>query len=474
MIDMDMARRLADAARVEASGLLSATRGKLRRKICLRRGRLLHVASNVVEEQLEALLAKRDVIPAAELPALREEAAAAGCTPGMWLLRQNRVEPQTLYRLACERVRELLFSTLEWPEGEFGFAEGRPNLEGELTVDLPCIPLLYEHALGRPIDAVRARLVPLAARPIRTEHATRLQSLLELDGIAQGVLEACDGFLNNADVVTRVGDARGAASRALYGLRVVGALRTAAKDEVPRGEAVQAVSRQEVLARLIYLDEADHYTILGLNPQAPSDQIRDAYYYLARRYHPDRYRAGELQDLLPRIEMFFTRVTEAYNILFDPEQRRRYDEELVSRGTSKPAEPQQDTAYLARQNFARGKLLVEKKQFHEAARFFENALELDPTKPEYHLELGCLLARNPRRRDDAERLLTEALRRNPALIQAYLALGEIYSKSGRMEQAAAQWEEALRWEPGNAEARERLGRDADGRDRARRKGLFGN
>jgi len=473
MIDVEMARTLADAAGRQRSGLLTATRGRLRRLICLSRGRLVHVASNVIEEQLEALVAKRGFLRADELALLREEATSMDCKPGMLLLRDQKLPAQTLYDLACERVRELLFSTLEWQEGEFRFSAGRPALEGEMTVDLPCLSLLYEHALGRPLDVVRARLVPQDARPIRTDQVGKIQSQLELDGVARGVLEACDGFLSNGDVVARVGDARGAASRALYALRVVGAVRTAAKDEAPRAEVVETVSRQELLARLIYLDETDHYAVLGLNPQSPLDQIREAYYYLARRYHPDRYRVGELQDLLPRIEAFFTRVTEAYNILIDPAQREHYDEELGNRTTAKPAEPQQDTAYLARQNFARGKLLMEKKQYHDAARFFENALELDAAKPEYYLELGRVLARNPRRRDEAERLLVTAVQMNPALVAGYLTLGEIYSKTGRDDRATAQWEEALRWDPTNAEALAYLGRASDGSDRSRRKGLFG-
>jgi tetratricopeptide (TPR) repeat protein len=466
MIDFEIARTLADAARRGSSGLLTARRGKLRRLICLRNGRLVHVASNVLEEQLEALLAKRGLLRAEELADLRKEAASGGAKPGTLLLRGSRIAPKTLYDLAVERTRELLHSTLEWQDGEFAFAAGRPQLEGELTVDLPLLPLLYEHAHGRPLDVVRAHLASSDARSIRTEHAAALQRDLGLEGPTRGLLEMCDGFLGNADVLSRIGDARGAASRALYALHVVGALRFAAKDEVPRGETVEAVTREELLARLVYLDEGDHYAILGLNPQSPPEQVREAYYFLARRYHPDRYRAGELQDLLPQIEAFFTRVTEAYNILADPAQRRQYDEDVSVRSTAKPAEPQQDKAYLARQNYARGKLLVERKQLHEAVRFLENAIELDPLKPEYHLELGRLLARNPRRRDDAERLLVTAVERNPALLEGYRALAELLSRAGRLEEAAQRWEELLRWDPQDADALAALGR-------SRRKGRSG-
>jgi tetratricopeptide (TPR) repeat protein len=239
---------------------------------------------------------------------------------------------------------------------------------------------------------------------------------------------------------------------------------------MPRMEAAESISRQEVLGRLERMDEANHYVVLGLSNKADSDEIREAYYYLARRYHPDRFRTGHLQDLLDRMEVYFTKVTEAYNTLFDPGRREAYDEELLGGSAGKASEPQQDTAYLARQNFARGKLLVEKKQLSDAVKFFENAIELDSSRAVYHLELGKILILNPRRRPEAEQLLKTTIAMNPSLIDSYLALGELYEKSNRTDEAIANYEEALRWEPFNETAQARL---AVLKPSGRRKGFFG-
>ncbi len=62
----------------------------------------------------------------------------------------------------------------------------------------------------------------------------------------------------------------------------------------------------------------DHYAVLGIERNASADEIRSAYRKLARQYHPDVNRAA---DAAAR----FKEVTQAYEILSDPEKRQRYD-----------------------------------------------------------------------------------------------------------------------------------------------------
>lgn len=62
----------------------------------------------------------------------------------------------------------------------------------------------------------------------------------------------------------------------------------------------------------------DYYEILGVPRNADEEDIKRAYRRLARRYHPDVSR-------LPDAEERFKAVTEAYDVLRDPEKRRAYD-----------------------------------------------------------------------------------------------------------------------------------------------------
>jgi hypothetical protein len=71
-------------------------------------------------------------------------------------------------------------------------------------------------------------------------------------------------------------------------------------------------------------DDEDYYDILGVDPDANTDQIKEAYRYKAFILHSDR-----LADLPERIrlkaEEDFKKVNRAYDVLSKPDTRRRYD-----------------------------------------------------------------------------------------------------------------------------------------------------
>ena len=66
-------------------------------------------------------------------------------------------------------------------------------------------------------------------------------------------------------------------------------------------------------------NDGNLYALLGLKRGASDDEIRGAYYRLAKEYHPDGRKAGE------KAAETFRAITRAAAILRDPEMRSLYD-----------------------------------------------------------------------------------------------------------------------------------------------------
>ena len=67
----------------------------------------------------------------------------------------------------------------------------------------------------------------------------------------------------------------------------------------------------------------DLYEVLGISKTADEKTIKKAYRKLAKKYHPDMNPGDKTA------EQKFKEVTDAYNILSDPEKRKLYDLSLI-------------------------------------------------------------------------------------------------------------------------------------------------
>ena len=70
--------------------------------------------------------------------------------------------------------------------------------------------------------------------------------------------------------------------------------------------------------KFIRMFTQDYYQILRISPSASLSEIRKAYRLLALEFHPDKNSSQFASD-------YFVAIREAYAILSDPAQRKKYD-----------------------------------------------------------------------------------------------------------------------------------------------------
>src|SRR5438105_1120744 len=76
----------------------------------------------------------------------------------------------------------------------------------------------------------------------------------------------------------------------------------------------------------------DPYELLGVSADASAEEIHRAYRRLARRYHPDMNAAAGA-------DARFKEVSDAYEVLSDPEQRASYDRSAAAPPVRRPSTP---------------------------------------------------------------------------------------------------------------------------------------
>jgi curved DNA-binding protein CbpA len=316
----------------ESSGLLRISRGKVIKAIFFDKGLPVFAISNLGSDQLEHKLIQNGLATEAQIQQGKQLADKPHRLASV--LVQTRVLSDTAMRkLVREQVMEIILSLFEWLQGEYVFDE-KIRASHEVTLNISVADILLEGARRAAlIEPVAAAIAPTDGVLIRARPSgVRVDSgrLIPLESYVLSRIEA-------ATAVSEVGMLSGIpeveAHRAICALVAAGFLKLDGVDHdvdpVTRESEEQLQRlRDDVARKLHFFSTADYYEILGVGRQATTSDIKAAYYQLAKKFHPDRYRTIEDEDLQGKLESLFATIATAYETLTEPPRRAVYDDNL--------------------------------------------------------------------------------------------------------------------------------------------------
>ncbi|MFN8096245.1 MAG: DnaJ domain-containing protein [Vicinamibacteria bacterium] len=231
--------------------------------------------------------------------------------------------------------------------------------------------------------------------------------------------------------------------------------RTVFLREVPQ-LAPADLRRLEILDMYQGLKTRTHFELLGVPRDATEAQVREAYFRLAKRFHPDGQHEEHLGATRDALEKIFRRLGEAYEVLRNPRIRVVYEKNLA-RQPRPPAEASGPVTVILEAPDAaveRAAASFAAERYWEVIQILEKAVPRaeGPLKRRGRLLLARAYARTPDWVKQAEELLVAVAQEDPAEVEAHLQLGLIYRGQGLRARALKSFRRVLELAPGHAEA----------------------
>jgi len=203
------------------------------------------------------------------------------------------------------------------------------------------------------------------------------------------------------------------------------------------------------------LDTQDHYQVLGIGRDASPAEVKSAYRRLAKVHTPE--------DAPDR----FREISRAFEVLSDPDARKRYDAEerlpvpvvLALQEAESLAEKDPAAAVAAAKSvlsahgrsalvrFCVAQACLRAKHAKDAIDIAENLTREDPARPEYAHFLGDAYLADERI-DDADRALKVALSLDANRLGVYLSLADAHNARSRPDDALLVLDRGLRLDDG--------------------------
>jgi len=355
------------------------------------------------------------------------------------------------------QMREITLNLFPIFDGRFEFEKKEQYRVEEFEVEID-IPDLIE-------DGIRRMKYDDSLKNLMKEKVFQYRSkkfFLRLTEGEKEVLSAINGK-NSSDVVKSSNFDPSSFWKDVYLLYCLGMIegvneqKEEAFQEDKKRDFDQDENQEEEIKNVLNLyakiESMDYYQILNVSKNASTNEIKKAYFYAARKYHPDLFSRDLPSEIRDKINDVFHRITECYQTLINSEKRKKYDEEGDE---AYEKEKEQSPKEEAEVRFRQGKKLYDQGQYRKAIAYLHAAVRLRSDKADYYILLALAQSKIDAYQREAELNFKKATQLEPWNPDGYVGLGLLYKKASLKIKAANQFKKALEVDPDHPGARKAL------------------
>jgi DnaJ domain/PilZ domain len=210
----------------------------------------------------------------------------------------------------------------------------------------------------------------------------------------------------------------------------------------------------EVKQLLEVAEKGTYYQLLAVTPDSPDDQIRQNFYALARKFHPDHHM--EQHELAGSLKRLMGVLTEAYKTLKDEQKRIVYDRRLAASGSFSLHRGKTATQCTIDECAGRASECLNAKNFVGSISWLRKCVVAAPNEAKYHAALARSLCTIIAYRNEAIEHFQKAIELDPWNVDTYLQSAELYEEMQLPWRARPLYSKILEIDPEQPKARDRI------------------
>jgi tetratricopeptide (TPR) repeat protein len=445
--------------RSRKTGTLVVITPAFTKKAYLSKGDVIFSSSTFEDDRLGEMLIKAEKITMEQYDKSVEILKKRGKRLGAILVELGYITPKDLFWGVKYQVKEIIYSLFLLENANYEFIEGDIPSDEIITLKMSMGNLIYD-GVKRIDNWTRIRNeMPVADNILKlsSDPVTLFQDI-ELGTQDRKMLSIIDGKKTIKEIIENswIGSFEG--MKILYTLWAIGVIEEKKmafepEEMISLDDILQPVSEDEDAFRRkvdeIYanLDTVSADELLEVNEHDDEESIKKNYYRLTKEFHPDRYFSSADPAIKDKLTSIFDALTRAYSTLRDSFESKV---SISSRDTKAPASDG------AEEDFKSGIELFKKGDYLLSVDAFRSATELNPDNAKYWSYLSLALSKIPNGTTDAAKALLAAIQLEPKNADHYANLGMVYLREGLKKKAKEQFQNALKFDPGNMKARKGL------------------